>query len=91
MANADDCDCRIEPAEAHALICEYFDPETSAARAEEIEHIVEKCPTSFQWLQTERDVRHIVRKCNCQDRAPEHLRQRIVQSISISYTEIRYE
>lgn len=86
-----DRDCRIAPAEAHALICEFFDSETSPERAEEIRRIVETCPQSFRWLKSEQAIRQIVRRCNCQDQAPEGLRQRIVQSISISYTEIRYE
>ena len=88
MANDAFDDCRIEPAEAHALLCEYFDPLTPAARADEIEQIIQACPQSFAWLESEREIRQIVRRCNCQDHAPEALRQRIVQSISISYTEI---
>lgn len=87
MANDD---CRIEPAEAHALLCEYFDPETPAERADEIEHIIQTCPTSFQWLESERDIRSMVKRCNCQDQAPAQLRERIVQSISVSVTEVRY-
>ena len=87
-------DCRIEPAQAHALLCEYFDPATPAERADEIEAIIQACPQSFAWLESEKQVRSIVRRCNCQDQAPEGLRQKIVQSISISsvsYTQIRYD
>lgn len=82
-------DCNIEPARAHALLCEYFDPDTPHARVTEIREIIETCPESFAWLQSETEIRQIVRHCNCQDQAPEALRRRIVQSISISYT--RYE
>lgn len=88
MANDGFDDCRIEPETAHALLCEYFDPATPATRADEIEQIIQSCPQSFAWLESEREIRQIVRRCNCHDQAPDALRQRIVQSLSVSYTEI---
>ncbi len=83
------CDCNIEPTRAHALLCEYFDPETPQTRVAEIREIIQTCPDSFAWLESETEVRQLVRRCCCQDHAPEGLRQRIVQSISVTYT--RYE
>ena len=43
-------DCRIEPAQAHALLCEYFDPATPAERADEIEAIIQACPQSLSLI-----------------------------------------
>ena len=80
-------DCNIEPARAHALLCEYFDSDTPPARAAEIREIIQTCPESFAWLQSETEIRALVKRCNCQDQAPVQLRQRIVQSISITYYE----
>ncbi|KAA8739206.1 hypothetical protein [Corynebacterium tuscaniense] len=78
-------DCNIEPTRAQALLCEFFDPETPQARVEEIRAIIQTCPENFARLKTEMEIRQIVRRCNCQDQAPEQLRQRIVRSISITY------
>ena len=78
-------DCNIEPTRAQALLCEFFDPETPQARVEEIRAIIQTCPETFARLKTEMEIRQIVRRCNCQDQAPEQLRQRIVRSISVTY------
>ena len=78
-------DCNIEPTRAQALLCEFFDPYTPQSRVAEIRAIIQTCPESFAWLESEMEIRQIVRRCNCQDQAPEQLRQRIVRSISITY------
>ncbi|WIM68294.1 mycothiol system anti-sigma-R factor [Corynebacterium breve] len=73
-----------------ALLCELLDDDTSEARAAEIHEQVAACPHCVSRLQSEREVRAIVRHCCSQEQAPEALRQRIVQRISIRYTETRY-
>lgn len=83
-------DCCIDHAEAHALLCELFDENISPARAAEIRAKVQECPECFSQFTREEEVRALVRRCNCTEKAPERLRQRIVQSISITYTETRY-
>ncbi|GAB3088016.1 anti-sigma factor [Corynebacterium aquatimens] len=80
-------DCCIDHDEAHALLCELFDEDITAERKEEIRAIIRKCPDCFRQLGREEEIRSLVKRCNCADRAPESLRQRIVQTISISYTE----
>lgn len=70
------------------LLCEMFDPETTRARAEEIRSEIANCPECLRRLESEQDVRGLVRDCCGQANAPEPLRQRIIASITtVTYTE----
>ncbi|QYH20139.1 mycothiol system anti-sigma-R factor [Corynebacterium aquatimens] len=73
------------------LLCELFDPETSAERATEVRSTLAGCPHCVSRLESEQAVRHLVRDCCGNAHAPEPLRQRIIASItSVTYTEIRF-
>ena len=77
--------------EMHRLMCEMFDPGTTAQRREEIRAAVSGCPECAAHVRSEQAVRELVRDCCGQARAPEPLRDRIIASITtISYTEVRF-
>lgn len=72
--------------EVRALLCELFDPQLSAQRAEQIRARMAECVGCSQQLADEELVREILRNCARSQPAPEQLRQRI--SVRIRSTTI---
>ncbi|WP_394281287.1 anti-sigma factor [Corynebacterium sp.] len=84
-------DCSGNCGQAQALLCELLDDETTAARAEEIKQEISRCPECFHQLQSERAVRELVRGCSGCEPAPETLRTRIIERITVTYQEMRFQ
>lgn len=82
--------CGMKCHDVHVLFCELLDDDTSPSRAAEIQAMIAECPECFGRLQSEREVRELVRRCAHSTQAPDQLRQRIVRSISVTYTETRF-
>ena len=76
---------------AHRMLCELLDSETSAERAAEIRDFIQSCPECFSRYENELAARTIVQKCCGDSHAPDHLRQRIIASLTtVSITQIHY-
>ncbi|EEI15844.1 putative mycothiol system anti-sigma-R factor [Corynebacterium lipophiloflavum DSM 44291] len=73
------------------MLCELLDSETTAARAAEIRDFIQSCPECFSRYENELAARTIVQKCCGASHAPDHLRQRIIASITtVSVTQVHY-
>ncbi|WP_018296154.1 mycothiol system anti-sigma-R factor [Corynebacterium lubricantis] len=83
-------DCGKQCDDQQALLCELLDEDTTQERATEIQEIIASCPECFGRLKSEQEVRAMVRRCGQPDPAPEQLRTRIMQRISITYTETHW-
>lgn len=69
---------------AQRMLCELFDPSTTSARREEIRVAIRQCPECFERMNSEAEVRAVLRRCTTTERAPGYLRKRIVTQIRIT-------
>lgn len=72
--------------EIQTYLCALLDEDVSPARAEELIRLIAACPRCYGRLQSEREVRALVRKCCSSRRAPAELRERITVQLRISQT-----
>lgn len=84
-------DCRCSDSELESLFCELLDSACGEQRAAEIRARLEECAACQERLQSEEQIRRLVRKC-CGETAPapSHLRERITVQIRMSRTEYRF-
>lgn len=89
MSHDDHSRCSSE--EIEALCCELLDNCTSEQRAEEIRARISECTCCSTRLDSEEEVRQMVKGCDESTHAPETLRARISYQIHISQTEVRWQ
>ena len=80
----DPSDCRGNCDEVHANLCALFDEDTTEGQARELIRQISECPACFARLQSEREIRALVRKCCTAQSPPATLRQRITMEIRVT-------
>lgn len=79
--------CNCSAAEVQAMICEILDSGTTSHRAAEIRDELGQCPECLDRLNSERELRLIMRRCCQSDAAPGYLRERISTQIRFTTLE----
>lgn len=71
----------------YAHIAEIVDGQCSSSRKEELRALVAQCPSCFEKLGIEEEVRRLL-KSSCCEKAPEGLKSSIMRKLSLSITEL---
>lgn len=79
--NYEPCTCGC--GEKYQSLFALLDDELSAAQCAELRSHLSECPECYGRLQTEEQVRALVRKCCTEDQAPPTLRERITVRIQV--------
>lgn len=77
-------DCGADCAEIQANLCSLFDAGTTEQQARELINEIAQCPECLERLQSEREIRELMRKCCTAQSAPATLRQRITMQIRVT-------
>ena len=82
---------RCSSEEIEALCCELLDNCNDKKRAEEIRARISECTCCSTRLDSEEDIRELVKGCDESTHAPETLRAKISYQIHKSQTEVRWQ
>ncbi|RNE48738.1 mycothiol system anti-sigma-R factor [Corynebacterium alimapuense] len=77
-------DCGGDCEEIQARLCSLFDEEITPEQARELLREIAECPGCHHRLQSEREIRALVRQCCSAQEAPATLRQRITMQIRVT-------
>lgn len=80
--SSESCPCNCEDIQSN--LCALFDPATTREEAHAILSRVSSCPECAGRLQSEHEIRALLKKCCTAEAAPVTLRQRITMEIRVT-------